>query len=261
MMRRFRSPLRLSVATLLVGGLLSPLAVAQGKTGVAKPAPQSNPAPSPSPEARRGIRPGDVQKVFALHHVRYEDMARILSVFPAQIGGAERGALRALSVSAAPAVVAAIEETIKRLDVPPEPAKSVDVTAYVLECLMQGPGAGTGGADLQDIVGQLKRTFGYSGCTLTQTFFARTSDQSNFTSSSSQKADETMVLHGNVVVDASQRPPLIHFNRLSYGVIGSRNTSFSAESLDVRDGQRVILGKAGSGGRDEILVLAVKVVE
>src|SRR5438093_1567742 len=83
-------------------------------------------------EGRRGIRPGDVQRVFVVKHVLVSDLARVLSVFPAELSG--RDNMHVLSVSAAPAVVAAIEETIKRLDVPPPPTRSVEVTLYVLEC-------------------------------------------------------------------------------------------------------------------------------
>ena len=130
-------------------------------------------------EARRGVRPGDVQKVFIIKHVHVNDLARILSVFPAELSGMERDNPRVLSVSAAPAVVAAIEETIKRLDVPPPPIRSVEITAYVLECASSGE-AGILPQDLQGVLVQLRKTFNYSGCALARTLFARGSEDSRF---------------------------------------------------------------------------------
>ena len=107
-------------ATSLFAAALTQVVVAQENPAAAT----ASPTPPPVP-ARRGPRPGDVQKIFVLKHVRVDDMARLLSVFPAEISGSDHPELRALAVSAAPAVVAAIEETIKRLDIPPAPARSV----------------------------------------------------------------------------------------------------------------------------------------
>ena len=74
-------------------------------TAEAKAASGTSPSPGASPQ-RRGVRAGDVQKVLVLKHVRVDDMARVLSVFPAEFSGMERANMHVLSVSAAPAVVA-----------------------------------------------------------------------------------------------------------------------------------------------------------
>jgi hypothetical protein len=121
----------------------------------------------------------------------------------AELSGMERDNRRVLSVSAAPAVVAAIEETIKRLDVPPPPIKSVEIAAYVLECSSSGD-AGSLPQDLQGVLVQLKKTFNYSGCGLARTLLARGSDGSRFAAEFNERTAGRYELNGRVEVDSSE---------------------------------------------------------
>ena len=129
---RFLSRAAVAALVLLTLATASPAAAqdlppgGKGKTET----PQSV-APDPT---SRGPRPGDVQKVFVLRYVDAGPLAKILSVFPAAISFARVRELQTLAVSANPAVLAAIEETIKRLDTPPEVKRNVEVTVHVLEC-------------------------------------------------------------------------------------------------------------------------------
>jgi len=216
----------------------------------------ASPSPSASAEARRGVRPGDVQKVFIINHVGIDDLVRILSVFPAELSGMERDNRRVLSVSAAPAVVAAIEETIKRLDVPPPPIKSVEITAYVLECSASGD-AGTLPQDLQGVLVQLKKIFNYSGCALARTLFARATDDSRFAAEFNEHAAGTYHLSvSKVAVDASQ-PPVVRLRGLDLANFLGPARSRLGGDIEVRDGQKVVLGRLGitESGKDEIVVL------
>ena len=212
-------------------------------------------------QARRGVRPGDVQKVFTLKHVRVDDMARVLSVFPSEISGMERGNMRVLSVSAAAPVLAAIEETIKRLDVPSPPVKSVEITAYILECSPPGD-AGTVPADLQDVVGQLKRTFGYSGCGLARTLFSRGADGSRIQMDSREGAAGIYALTAMVIVDASDPSAAVRLSGLNFQNTGPTQNGRLNGDIAIRDGQKVVLGRLGAteSGRHQIVVLAAKLV-
>lgn len=220
---------------------------------------EETPAAQGPAAPKRGSRPGDVQKIFIIKNVNVDDMARLLSVFPAEISGADRGSLRALAVSAPPAVLAAIEETIKRLDVSDPAGKSVDITGYVLECSTKD--ASSPPTELQDVVTQLKRTFSYSGCTLAQTLFTRGSEHNGFRSVSRESPGGTsLLLAEKVEIDASQTPRVIRFRSLSFQ--GNNGEGFNG-SVAMRDGQRVVLGKLGSRepGKDQVLVLTAKVVD
>jgi hypothetical protein len=253
-MRSFRAVLFVAIAFAAIP------AVAEEPPAVAKPAGSA----SPSLEPKRIPRPGDVQRVFVLKHVGVNDMARLLSVFPATIGGAEHEGLHALSVSASPAVVAAIEETVKRLDVPPPPTKSVEVSGYILECVPHGTEAGSAPAELQPAIEQLRRTFGYGGCDLAQGLFARARDDARFTTvmvAARKEPGSQGSLGAEVSIDSSQSPAIVRLRRLEYNAPGSGSTFRGDVAL--RDGQQVIVGKLGStaNGKDQMLVLTAKVVD
>jgi len=248
--------------------LLAVLILSAASTAAAQePAPEvkvavaASPSPSPasSPEARRGVRPGDVQKVFIIQHVGVNDLVRVLSVFPAELSGMERDNRRVLSVSAAPAVVAAIEETIKRLDVPPPPIKSVEITAYVLECSTSGE-AGTLPQDLQGVLVQLKKTFNYSGCALGRTLIARGSDDSRFAGEFNERAAGKYELNGRVEVDSSE-PPTVRLRGIDLVNWSANTRSRISGDVEVHGGQKVVLGRLGvtESGKDQIVVLTAKV--
>jgi hypothetical protein len=235
------------------------LAAAQESTPEAKAAAAASPSPAASPEARRGVRPGDVQKVFVINHVGVNDLVRVLSVFPAELSGMDRDNRRVLSVSAAPAVVAAIEETIKRLDVPPPPIKSVEITAYVLECSASGD-AGTLPQDLQGVLVQLKKIFNYSGCALARTLYARGADGSRFAAEFNERAAGRYELHGRVEVSSSATP-IVRLSGIELVTWSGSARSRLSGDVDIHDGQRVVLGRLGitESGKDEIVVLTAKV--
>lgn len=224
------------------------------------PPPPPPPSPAASPQPHRGVRPGDVQKVFVLRHVGVNDMARLLSVFPAEIGGMNDGSLRALSVSAAPAVVAAIEETLKRLDVAPPPMKNVEVTAYVLECTVSGE-AGTLPPDLQDVVVQLKRTFNYSGCGLARTLFTRASAGGHMRAEFREGSAGFYNLTAVVEVDSTEAS-IVRFRSLNLENVGPNQGGRFAGDVEVRDGQKVVLGRLGTvpSGKDQLIVLTAHIL-
>ncbi len=245
----------------------------------APPAATTPPAPTAPPKApeapRRGTRPGDVQKVFVVKHVRVSEMARLLSVFPAEISVSLDLNLRAVAVSAAPAVVAAIEETIRRLDVPAPPGINVLITAYVIEALAQ-PGPQTNmPPELADCVTQLKQMFGYADYRLADTVIARGSDGEMVTSGGMSKRDKTsppifFSLRARVSVSRDTSPALIRLGEFAFG----NNASVNAEEgpykgvkllgdIELRDGQYVVVGKSaiGDSGNAQILVLSAKIAD
>jgi hypothetical protein len=235
------------------------IAASQEATPEAKAA-AASPSPAASavafPEARRGIRPGDVQKVFVIKHLLVSDLARVLSVFPAELSG--RDSMRVLSVSAAPAVVAAIEETIKRLDVSPPPIKSVEITVYVLECTPSGE-AGVLPQDLQGVLVQLKKAFKYSGCSLARTLFARGSGDGRISVESNERGAGIYQLSGRIELDSSE-PPVVRLRSLDLTNVSPNRSRISGD-VEVREGQKIVFGRLGTteSGKDQIVVLTAKV--
>jgi hypothetical protein len=255
----------------------SPVVVAQENPPAAKTNPMLPPAP-----ARRGPRPGDVQKVFVLKHVRVDDMAHLLSVFPAEISGSDHPELRALAVSAAPAVVAAIEETIKRLDVPQPPSRNVELTGYVLQCSAQGGETDGTPPELQDVVAQLKKTFRFTGCRLSDTIIARGQDDGGLTAmargAEGPSPGEVHYLDLNSsrvrISPAEDGGSLVRLQnfRFRVGLTKAGGSDANLDSLDwigpqgdisLRDGEKAVVGKSGgtAAGQALILVLTAHVVD
>jgi type II/III secretion system protein len=261
-------------ATLLLVAAFSPVVVAQENP----PAAKTSPTPPPVP-ARRGPRPGDVQKVFVLKYVRVDDMARLLSVFPAEISGSDHPELRALAVSAAPAVVAAIEETVKRLDVPPAPTRSVELTGYVLRCSDQGGDTAGTSPELQDVVAQLKKTFHSAGCRLSDTIIARGQDDGSLSAAakgaegrSPGEVDWLDLRSSRIRISPAEGGgSLVRLQNLRFraglGKAGANDPSLDwigpEGDISVRDGDKVVVGKSGgtAAGQALILVLTAHVVD
>jgi len=235
--------------------------------------------------------PGDVQKVFVIEHVRPEYLARLLSVFPAEIVAVEPrtgtggvGA-RVLSVSAKPAVLAAIEETIKRLDQPAteeeRPSRNVEITGYVLEGLAESAPAESLPVDLQGVVGRLHRTFAYPGYRLLDTVVARARGDGSgcevsgvTTMKLSSLAPSFYSLRASTTIDPASG--MIRLSHLEFRIempVPINETpagrSFQYKSIglssnvDIREGQFAVVGKSGLGNSENalVLVLTARVVD
>jgi hypothetical protein len=273
MASRWLRPTALAAASALALTLAQAVA-AQETPSAAKASPAAPPAP-----ARRGSRPGDVQKVFVLKHVRVDDMAHVLSVFPAEISGADHPELRALAVSAAPAVVAAIEETIKRLDVPPAPARSVELTGYVLQCSDQGGDTGGTPPELEGVVAQLKKTFRFADCRLSDTIIARGQDDGSLSAAAKGAEGRSpgdlhwLDLRSSRIriSPAEGGGSLVRLQNLRFraglGKAGGNDPSLDwigpEGDISVHDGEKVVVGKSGgtAAGQALILVLTAHVVD
>jgi hypothetical protein len=277
-----RRPTLPRALTLVAALCLAPLAGAQDPPE-AKAAPKAPEAPpalkapeapaaAKAPEApRRGTRPGDVQKVFVLQHVNAGDLVRLLEVFPAQLSYARNSTLQALSVSAAPAVVAAIEETIKRLDVAPV-GRSVAITAYVLEGVSEPAAHSDTPPDLDDVIGQLKRTFGFPAFRLADTVIVRAANDSRFEANSGGKKGEAAsptpnTMRGTALILRGEEPRMVRLRSFSFsynvpvvdkGMTQYRRVGLEAD-VDIRDGQTVVIGKTGVDA--QFLVLRASIVD
>lgn len=114
-----------------------------------------------------------VQKVFILKYADPVSVARLLSIF-----GVNRSpdfSLHALAVSGSADVMPAVEDAIKRLDVPAAAAQNVELNVYYLI----GGDADTtpGGAvpkELDSVVAQLKNSFAFKTYRLLDTLTLRT---------------------------------------------------------------------------------------
>jgi len=166
-------------------------------------------------------------------------------------------------------------------DAPP-PVQNIDVTIYLMSALAQ-PAASAVPPELEGVVRQLKSTFSYKGYQLIDTQVIRVragqgGEASGVVDKSSPVAGVktiSQIKFGSASVSTDEKGSAIRIDNLRVGLrvpvpVGSSGqTSFQYvetginTDVDIREGQRVVVGKANMDGTDRasIVVLTAKVVE
>ena len=215
--------------------------------------------------------------------VRYANVGRLSQLV--QIPGVSVRAddqMRVLVVSGRPDAVAAIEEMVKKLDVPPtaEPTgPSFELSGYLVSGTSQSH-ADEVPADLNSVVKQLHSIFPYKSYRVMETLVLRASPtrpggQSNsstsgilpgtnseynfgyFSASMPSEPTRSIRLNG---LNLTIRTPTSEHNQQGYLV--SREAAIHTD-VDLPERQKVVVGKSSYSGADDalILVLSVKFVE
>lgn len=172
-----------------------------------------------------------------------------------------------------------IDLIIKQFDVPPPPVLNIDVTIYLMSALGT-PSASAVPPELEEVVKQLRNTFSYKGYQLIDTEVMRVR--------AGQGGDVSGVVNGAPSVDGNKTISRVGFRSASVSTdekgrairidglrVGLRIPIAAGEKkyqyietglntdVDVREGQKVVVGKANMDGSDRasIVVLTAKVVE
>ncbi len=233
-----------------------------------------------------------LQKLFVLKYADPGQLTGIIRIFSGNV--MENSSMRTLAVSATPAAMAAIEEAIKRLDVPAAAPQSIDLLAYfVYASLAADPDQGAMPTDIINAVSQLRVTFPYKSYRVADTMAIRAlSGHSVNTSSVWATAPASLQLPATVAhfqansvsVDSTGS---IRLDRLSVGCqvpfptatqaaggLGSglsplvTTSAFGYNSLgintdvEMKEGQKIVVGKMGvREGEAIFLVLIAKAAQ
>jgi len=250
---------RLLFALLLIA---LPLAAQEAKTGDEK----SNAQPA----APR------IQKLFLLKYADPIQVANLLRVFNASVQ--PNSDMHALAVEATKPSMAAIEEAIQRLDVPSAASKNIEMTAYLL-IGSEGAGAEPGAMpkELDSVVAQLKNAFAFKNYRLLDTLALRTRVGQSASTSSSGRGVQIGSNTQPVTTDFGIRSAgigsdetTIRIDRLSLnshipvqtssgGQFNYNNVGISAD-VDIKQGQKVVIGRVSVGESALFLVLTAQVV-
>jgi hypothetical protein len=177
--------------------------------------------------------------------------------------------------------VAAFEEIIKQLDVPPVVKKDVETTVYMIIASAQSGNAIPLSPDLDPAVKQLKNIFNYKGFRLLESFVLRSRDGENGQTNGFLPPLENLppgnkisyqFQYNEVSIDGSDSARVAHFHHLSLSIrvpiaVASGTTNEDARiatDLDVPEGKKVVVGKTSAlEGADGalILVISAKVVD
>ena len=248
-------------------------------------------APLGAQEAKKDEKPAQpaVRVSTKIIEVKYQNVARLVDLLSPLVGGILRPSaeFKAITVTSDAQGVAAIEEAIKRFDVPP---KNVELTVHLLSALAQAE-RDTVPKELEAVTKQLRALFAYQGYRLTETMILRSRE--------GQRAEATglgtpspgmpmgpmySVSYNSIGVTPDSKGNLIKLDnlRLSARVpfypnagsfhpnagSGLNDKSFQymdtglTSNIDIHEGQKIVVGKTGMGGSDAlILVVTAKVVD
>jgi hypothetical protein len=256
----------------------SPSVLAQTKTP-AKPATKS--ATTKSETVAVGSTAGVVQKVFQIKHANVDKLAEVLRIFGHV--RADRD-LRVIAIQVAPGVLPTVEDTVKRLDVPPPIPQNVELTVYLLLASDQEASTSPVPADLEGVVKQLKTTFALKSFRTLDTLVVRSREKGNGVVKGLARLDadappSTFTFSyqaANILSDERGRLIRIDGLKLDADLLvrtqeqaGPSTVSYQTvdagfnTDIDVREGQKVVVGKAAIGGTNNalILVITAKVLE
>lgn len=217
------------------------------------------------------------QKLFVLKYADADSLRQLLMVFGANI--VPNRDMHVLSVSAPAQTMVAIEDAIKRLDVPSAAPANVDLTIYLVIGHESETGGGPVPKDLDSVIAQLKSGFGFKAYSLMDVIAIRTrTGQDAGTTSSggampvgssgaTQPIFTTLRLSESGItgdgttihirrLQANIKMPVANQNGFSYQDLGM-NTD-----LDIKEGQKVVIGRLGiSKDQALFLVMTAKIVQ
>lgn len=224
-------------------------------------------------------------KIFEVKHRDPRDLARVL----ASLGSGFKGATiqpnyeyKTLTVRDFPENLAAIEEAIKRLDTPLPPAPprpvspNIEITAYLLLASNSGtPGSEAPSlpAQLKDVIAQLQTTLSYKTYLLLTPIVQRAKLDGGGMSSGGTATlpDKSLSASYQIKIGmliSADEPSVIVLDGLYFSIRGASDPDHaqigSAEintRLNVRDGEKVVVGTASLKDRALILVLTAKVIK
>lgn len=222
---------------------------------------QEKPQTAPADSAKSA--PPYEQRVFQLKYADVRDVANVLEVFGYSIH--RNPSLHALAVSAPHDVMAAIEDAIKRLDVPTAAPKDIDLTVYMVVASEQPGTSNSLPPELQPVANQIKSIFSYKTFRMLDSVLLRT--QPGNVARASGVIGTTGVDSSKTPYSLSVRPTAVtedpkgHLIRLDNLVLnlrvpGGMDAGINTE-ITVREGQKVVVGKSSMGAPDQALILVV----
>jgi hypothetical protein len=198
--------------------------------------------------------------------LKYADprhVADVLSVFGYGIR-ADRD-LHVVAVSAPAEAMSAIEDAVKRLDVPTAAPKDIDVVVSLMVASEQPSAGGSPPPEMQPVAAELKKIFSYKSFRLLDSILLRT-QPGNKATADGVIGDSKTQYRFDVQPSAVTEGPdgrLIRLDNLnlSLRLAGDHEAGIRTE-ITVREGQRAVVGKSNMGlGRSLILVVTAKVTE
>jgi hypothetical protein len=227
------------------------------------------------PEDRPSERiPGLKSRVFELKNRAPDEVLKVIRPLGSGVKGtsiSESGEFKTITVRDFPENIAAIEDALKRLDVPKAPKPDIE---FRIRVLIAAPGgASQYPNELEPVVKQLHATLNYKGyfqiASITLRVKAGSGARGTGVTSVNPpvSAESSSMSYAYGFEDVSIAPPppgaaVVQIRKLHYAIEGkSLGEAEINTGLSLREGEKVVVGTASLKDRAMILVLSARIVK
>ncbi len=221
------------------------------------------------PSDQRALRPDLPTRVFPIKYADINALYNLLLTFEVEMR--RESGLNAIAVHGPATVLTAVEEVIKRFDVPANAPKNVELTVYMVL------GAPAGEPDsipaaIRPAVDQLRNVMAYKSYRVIDTLIGRGKEGDSIhlpgivSDLTENKVPSTFDFETRPRVGGDAAEPVVKCENLRFGVsIRSGQLAGSTmvinTSVDIKKGQQVVVGKATLPDRAMILIVSAKIVD
>ena len=185
-------------------------------------------------------------KMFTVKNALSNDNLRALCIFRVEV--VNQPGLRLVQVRAPKELMTAVEDAVKRLDVPPQPAfqppplKGIELTGYIVFAMEpRDPQLQPIPNELQPVANELKSILPSGSLVLADTFVVRGLERESVTLTGSTS------FQANLRISQASSGPVITLSGMNVNVrdaSGSNNLGGFQTNVDVPVGTQVVIGKA-----------------
>jgi hypothetical protein len=235
------------------------------------------PAPSPAQNQPEGL----TERTFKsrVFEVKYRDPDSLLKALY-NLGSGFKGSamsanseFRTLTIRDFPENIATVEEALKRLDVPAAPRPNIELHMHVLIASNAGSTATEPPADLKAVLAQLRGTLNYRNYELAASLVQRLTETprtlqgsgtAELPSTNPGTANSSIPyeysMHNISLVQNATGPASVQIADFTFVTVEKERAKVQT-ALNLRDGEKVVVGTATIRNRALVIVLAVKLVD
>ena len=236
------------------------------------------PAPTPRPEPDYVTDRNFKNRVFDVKYREASSLAQVLRNLGSGFKGAtlqSNSEFKTITVRDFPENIATMEEAIKRLDTPAAPRPNIDLHMHVLIASNTGSGTADMPAELRDVLTQLRGTLNYRNYELAGSVVQRLTQTERVLQGSGSAEIPTgnaaapmmampyeYYLNNVSLVPNATGAPTIHISDFAFtSSSNDRDRARIQTALNLRDGEKVVVGTATLRSRALVIVLTANLVK
>ncbi len=228
---------------------------------------------------------GFKSKIFEVKHRDPESLAKVLRQLGSGFKGASISAnseFKTITVRDFPENLVTIDEALKRLDTPAAPRPNIELHMHVLVASNTSGNAGGATAqipaELRDVLTQLRQTLSYQNYELATSIVQRLTETPSLlqgkgvaeitqppTSAGSMSLPYDYLIRSVTLASTPTGAPIVQIGEFTFstGLTSQTldNRTKVQTALNLRDGEKVVVGTATLGDRALIIVLMVKIMQ